>query len=254
MKKQIAFLFIFLVSIVLVACGGSSQPQIVTASGDITAAVDEYRAILGENNGGDPGTKGPTGYREINWDSLPDEVAAPNYYVSDFFNGPEAPRARGIVLNTPGEGLMVSADSDNPTGTLPRFGNINPQYVDIFKTFSEERLFSPVGGSNLVVITFFVPGTNVPAAVRGFGAVYTDVDTTHTAFEYFDKDGNSLGSFETPIADNGLSFLGVAFDEAIVFRVEVKYGTGALGPNDGEGDVDVAVMDNFIYGEPQEVK
>ena len=59
---------------------------------------------------------------------------------------------------------------------------------------------------------------------------------------------------QTPIADNGLSFLGVVFDDAIVARVEVKYGTGALGPNDGEGDVDVAVMDNFIFGEPQEVK
>jgi hypothetical protein len=252
MKKQIVLSFILI--LLVTACGGSSGPQIVTASGDITAAVDEYRALLGENNGGDPGTNGSSGYREINWDTLPDEIAAPNFLASDFFNAPEAPRARGIVLNTPGEGLMVSADSDNPTGTLPRFGNINPQYVNIFKTFSEERLFSPTGGSNLVVITFFVPGTDTPATVRGFGAVYTDVDTTHTAFEYFDKDGNSLGNFETPIADNGLSFLGVAFDEAIVFRVEVKYGTGALGPNDGDGGVDVAVMDNFIYGEPQEVK
>lgn len=61
-----------------------------------------------------------------------------------------------------------------------------------------------------------------------------------------------MGSFETPIADNGLSFLGVAFDEAIVARVEVKYGTGALGPDDG--DVDVDVMDNFIFAEPQAVK
>lgn len=254
MKKSITLLMVLVIAILITACGGSSAPQIVTASGDITSAVDQYRTLLGENNGGDPGTKGETGYREINWDSLPDELSAPNLYEPDFFNAPEAPQARGIVLNTSGEGLMVSADSDNPTGTLPRFGNINPQYVDIFKTFSEERLFSPVGGSNLVVITFFVPGTDIPATVRGFGAVYTDVDTTHTAFEYFDKDGNSLGSFETPIADNGLSFLGVAFDEAIVFRVEVRYGTGALGPNDGEGGTDVAVMDNFIYGEPQEVK
>jgi hypothetical protein len=254
MKKQKTLLFTFLIVSILTACGGSSQPQIVTASGDIASAVDQYRALLGENNGGEPGTKAETGYREINWDSLPDELSAPNYYVPDYFNASVAPLARGIVLNTPGEGMMVSADSDNPTGTLPRFGNINPQYVDIFKTFSEERLFSPVGGSNLVVITFFVPGTNIPATVRGFGAVYTDVDTTHTAFEYFDKDGNSLGSFETPLSDNGLSFLGVAFDEAIVFSVEVKYGTGALGPNDGENGVDVAVMDNFIYGEPQEVK
>ncbi len=243
-----------LLSVLLSACGGASEPQVVTAAGDITAAVEQYRALLGENNGGDPGTKGPTGYREINWDTIPDEFSAPNFYAPDFFNQPVAPHARGIVLNTPGEGLMVSANADNPYGVLPRFGNINPQYVDIFKTFSEEKLFSPVGGSNLVVITFFVPGTSTPAAVRGFGAVYTDVDTTHTAFEYFDQDGNSLGSFETPIADSGLSFLGVVFDEAIVFRVEVKYGTGALGPNDGEGGVDVAVMDNFIFGEPQAVE
>ena len=252
MHKRSLFTLI-LVLLLLSACGGSSEPQVVTAAGDITAAVEQYRALLGENNGGDPGTKGPTGYREINWDTLPDEESAPNLYASDFFNQPEAPRARGIVLNTPGEGLMVSANADNPYGVLPRFGNINPQYADIFKTFSEEKLFSPIG-SNLVVITFFVPGTNTPAAVRGFGAVYTDVDTTHTAFEYFDKNGNSLGSFETPIADKGLSFLGVVFEEAIVASVEVRYGTGALGPDDGAGDVDVAVMDNFIFGEPQAIQ
>ena len=252
MHKRSLFTLI-LVLLLLSACGSSSEPQVVTAAGDITAAVEQYRALLGENNGGDPGTKGPTGYREINWDTLPDEESAPNLYASDFFNQPEAPRARGIVLNTPGEGLMVSANADNPYGVLPRFGNINPQYADIFKTFSEEKLFSPIG-SNLVVITFFVPGTNTPAAVRGFGAVYTDVDTTHTAFEYFDKNGNSLGSFETPIADKGLSFLGVVFEEAIVASVEVRYGTGALGPDDGAGDVDVAVMDNFIFGEPQAIQ
>lgn len=253
MKNRVSVLVVVFLMVALTACGASSQPQVVTAAGDITAAVEQYRSLLGENNGGDPGTKGPDGYREINWDTLPDEESAPNFYAPDFFNQPAAPRARGIVLNTPGEGLMVSANAENPYGVLPRFGNINPQYADIFKAFSEERLFSPIG-SNLVVITFFVPGTDVPAAVRGFGAVYTDVDTTHTAFEYFDKDGNSLGSFETPIADNGLSFLGVVFEDAVIASVEVRYGTGALGPDDGAGDVDVAVMDNFIFGEPQAIK
>lgn len=251
-------LFILVVaSLLLSACagfGGPSQPQTVTASGDITSAVEQYRQLLGSvNNGGDPGTKGPDGYREINWDSLPDELSAPNFYEPDFFNAPEAPRARGIVLNTPGEGLMVSANANNSYGVAPRFGNINPRYADIFKTFSEEKLFSPVG-SNIVVLTFFVPGTPTPAAVRGFGAVYTDVDTEHTAFEYFDVEGKSLGQFQTPIADRGLSFLGVVFDEPIVASVEVKYGTGALGPNDGEAGIDVAVMDNFIYGEPQAIQ
>jgi len=95
-----------------------------------------------------------------------------------------------------------------------------------------------------------VPGTNTPAVVRGFGAVYTDVDTDHTAFEYFDINGNSLGKFATPIADAGLSFLGVAFPEPIVHRVRIAYGTDALGPDDSS-EVDVAVMDNFIFGEPQ---
>jgi hypothetical protein len=84
--------------------------------------------------------------------------------------------------------------------------------------------------------------------------VYTDVDTDHTAFEYFDKDGNSLGSYQTPLSDNGVSFLGVAFPTAVVARVEVRYGTGALGPDDGINGIDVAVMDNFIYGEPQAIK
>jgi len=227
------------------------EPVIVTGSGDITAVVEQYRQLLGGvNNGGEPDHKGADGYREINWDTAPDEVAAPNFLAPDFFNAPEAPRARGLVLNTPGTGLMISADSDNPAGVLPRFGNINAQYADSFQTFSPERLFSPVG-SNIVNMNFFIPGTNTPAAVRGFGAVYTDVDTDHTAFEYFDVDGQSLGKFETPIADNGLSFLGVVFPEPLVFRVEVRYGTGALGPDDGTDGVDVAVMDNFIFGEPQ---
>jgi hypothetical protein len=222
-------------------------PAVIRGAGDIGAVVEEYRTLLGADNGVEPGSKGPSGYREINWDGVPDELAAPNFMPSDFFNAPEAPRARGAFFSTPGEGIQVSADRDNPTGTPPYFTNINPGYT--FKTFSEERLFSPLG-SNVVDLTFFVPGTNTPATVRGFGAVYTDVDTNHTAFEYFDKDGNSLGTFETPTADAGLSFLGVVFPEPVVHRVQIRYGTAALGPEDS-ADSDVAVMDNFIYGEPQ---
>ncbi|NJN44408.1 MAG: hypothetical protein HC806_06610 [Anaerolineae bacterium] len=255
MKNRIVFIIIALMAAAL-ACnipGGKSEPIIVSASGNITEAVEQYRTLLGGvNNGGDPGTRGTDGYREINWDGVPDDMSAPNFYPSDFFNAQEPPRSRGIFLVTPGEGLMVSADNDNPTGTLPRFGNINPQYSDIFKTFSEERLFSPIG-SHIVDVTFFIPGTNTPATVRGFGAVYTDVDTDHTAFEYFDMEGNSLGAFQTPLSGDGLSFLGVLFEEAVIFRIQVRYGTGALGPDDGESGVDVAVMDNFIYGEPQAI-
>jgi hypothetical protein len=197
-----------------------------------------------------PGTQ-PSGRREINWDKVPDESAAPNFLPGDFFNGAADPRARGAVLSTPGEGVQASADSDNPTGTKARFGNINPSYSDIFNPFSPERMFSPIG-SNIVDLNFFVPGTQTPALVQGFGAVYIDVDTDHTAFEYFDKDGASLGQFKVPLSNNGYSFLGVAFDEPIVARVRIEYGTVALGPDDS-AENDVAVMDDFIYGEPQAI-
>lgn len=214
--------------------------------------VAQYRALLGSDNGGDPGTRGESGYRELTWDAVPDEESAPYAYHGNFFNATTAPRARGIVLSTPGSHLEVSASIANPTSTLPRFGDINAQYPTIFKTFSGEKLFSPVG-SNVVDVRFFVPGTDVPAAVRGFGAVYTDVDTRHTAFEYFDQNGNSLGTYETPISNESLSFLGVAFDRAVVYRVQVRYGTTALGPND-DANHDVAVMDNFIFGEPRAIE
>jgi hypothetical protein len=257
-KQFLSFAVKVLVMALLVACGPTQAsdsstvgqgltPTVTSGAGDINAVVVEYRNLLGPDNGVEPGGKGPSGYREINWDGVPDELAAPNFMPSDFFNAPEAPRARGAFFSTPGEGIQVSADSDNPTGTAPHFTNINPAYT--FKAFSEERLFSPIG-SNVVDLTFFVPGSGTPATVRGFGAVYTDVDTDHTAFEYFDKAGNSLGTFETPIEDGGLSFLGVIFSEPIIFRVQIRYGTAALGPNDS-ADADVAVMDNFIYGEPQ---
>lgn len=224
-------------------------PVVVSGAGDITATVERYRQLLGgANNGGEPGSRAG-GYRELNWDSVPDELAAPNFYTPDFFNAPIAPRARGAVLSTPGTGLMVSANSANPTRTLPRFGNLNPAYVDSFKSFSEERLFSPVG-SNVADLRFFVPGTSTPAVVRSFGAVYTDIDTQHTAFEYFDIQGRSLGTYGAPIANNGLSFLGIVFERPIIHRVRISYGTVALGPNDTAA-TDVAVMDNFIYSEPQ---
>jgi hypothetical protein len=230
-------------------------PVVITGAGvtpaDIQATVDQYRQLLGmPNNEGQPGTQ-PAGHREINWDGVPDDLAAPNTYVADFFNDTKPPRARGALLSTPGTGLVVSADGDNPSVASPRFGHINDSYSNIFTAFSGERMFSPIG-SNIVDLEFFVPGTDTPAVVRGFGAVYADVDTDHTAFEYFDAAGKSLGQFKTPIANNGLSFLGVAFPEPIVRRVRIAYGTAALGPDDGPGN-DVAVMDDFIYGEPQAV-
>jgi hypothetical protein len=243
----------------LSSCGGDGddgsgaageEPTVVTGAGDIQAKVDEFRGLLGPDNGATPDGD-PDGRREINWDAVPDELAAPNALPGDFFNGKQDPTARGALLETPGDHVAVSADSQNPGGAAVRFGDINPSYSDEFTTFSEERLFSPIG-SNLVDLSFFVPGTDTPGVTRGFGAVYTDIDKAeNTAFEYFDADGNSLGQFAAPVSNGGLSFLGAVFPEPVVARVRIEYGSGKLGP-DESADYDVAVMDDFIYGEPQE--
>lgn len=226
------------------------KPTVITAASNLSATIAEYKALLGTDRGGEPGTQGETGFREINWDGLTDSESAPNLYAPDLFNGPTAPRARGIVISTPGTGLMVSADSDNPTGTPTSFGNINATYTQIFPPFSGERLFSPVG-SNIADIRFYVPGTTTKAVAKGFGAVYVDVDRLeNTAFEYFDINDKSLGTYAAPVLDKGHVFLGVVFPEAVIHRVRIEYGNSPLGPNDGNG-TDVSVMDNFIFGEPQ---
>lgn len=227
-----------------------NDPVVITASGNIQSALDEYRSMLGENNGGTAGSQ-ITGRRELNWDGVPDSLAAPNFLPSDFFNTNIGNRARGAVFSTPGDGVQVSADDNNPTGALPSFGNINPTYEQIFPPFSAQRVFSPVG-SNVVDLRFYVPGSTTPAVVKGFGAIYIDVDRQeNTAFEYFDIDDNSLGVYATPLLNEGHVFLGVIFETPIVHRVRIEYGNSPLGPNDG-ASVDVAVMDDFIFGEPQE--
>ena len=246
-----------ILSVFLLVCSCKKEeeekPTVITSAANIQVAINEYKALLGADNGGDPGTKGTTGFREVNWDGLTDAESAPNLYAPGLFNSPTAPRARGIVLSTPGTGLMVSADSNNPTKTPTSFGNINPTYTKIFPAFSAERLFSPVG-SNIADIRFFVPGSNEKAVVRGFGAVYVDVDRVeNTAFEYFDINDKSLGVYATPVLNAGHVFLGVLFSKAIVHRVRIEYGNSKLGPDDG-GTIDVSVMDNFIFGEPQKAQ
>jgi hypothetical protein len=231
------------------AAPNAPHPVLITGAGDIAPVVAKYERRLGTDNGGVPQSFA-SGRREINWDGVPDEFSEPNGYPPDFFNSDQEPRARGVVLSTPGDHLGVSADSDNPAGAAVRFGDINPTYPDTFQTFSAEKLFSPVG-SNVARIHFFVPGTKTPAVTRGFGAVYTDVDGKETAaFTFYDAKGRKLGTYPVPKSKNGLSFLGVAFPKPVVGSVKIVYGTSKLGPNDSK-KYDVAVMDDFIYGEPQ---
>lgn len=245
---------------VLLGAGAAHGQVIHQAAGAnaaaIQAAVDSFRAELGTLNPNTPGSLGE-GRREINWDGTPDAFSSPNALPADFFNGAAVGRARGVVFSTPGSGFEVSADADNPTTTPTEFANINATYSAQFSTFSPLRLFTAIG-STITDIHFFIPGSSTPAVVAGFGSVFTDVDlATSTRIDYFDAGGGLLASQLVPpsaAGSEGLSFAGAHFGETPrVGSVVIRSGSAALGAgvleNIAEG-VDLAVMDDFLYGEP----
>jgi len=228
-------------------------PAVFQAAGadaaSIQSSVDAFRAALGNpNNGNNPGPL-LDGRREINWDGGNPNVldtTAPVTPFNVFLN------TRGSQFTTPGLGLSQAPTFGGPQGGLAvLFGNIT--YGKIFRTFSPSRLFTPVG-SNITEGLFFIPGTNgtVRASVRGFGAVFTDVDQASTLVEYFGADGNLLFSSSVPASpgDRSLSFFGIVFKDAPIARVRITAGNVAPGPND-DASHDIVMMDDFIYGEPR---
>jgi hypothetical protein len=243
-------------------------PVVFQAAGpnaaSIQSTVDAFRAVPGfeTNNGNNPGPL-QSGRREINWDGGNPNVLDTTAPVTPFNVFLDT---RGSQFTTPGLGLSQAPPSGGPQGGLAvLFGN--PTYGQIFRTFSPSRLFTPVG-SNITEAVFFIPGTNgtVPAKVRGFGAVFTDVDQpdgsgpggkrgnrhASTLIEYFGADGELLFSSFVPASpgNGSLSFFGIVFDDARIASVRIETGDVAPGPNDNRRH-DIVVMDDFIYGEPQ---
>lgn len=224
-------------------------PTVVTASGDIKAKVDEYRALLGDpKNGGTVVGPAAAGRREVNWDGVNAANVNVNTFPGDFFN---TTTKLGLVMTTPGTGLRVS-DTD--------FSDINAAFGDVFNAFSPAKTFAAVG-STITDVTFQVAAATTPAVVAGFGVVFADVDIAGaTKIEAFDKAGKSLGVFAAPVRSdaNGNSFVGVKFDSPIIARIRITSGTGALGAqatdvSAGTGGADLVVMDDFLYSEPMPI-
>lgn len=256
-------------SLVAAALAGSANAQVVRSGAGfgVNSIIDQlnvFRADLGTLNPNQPGSF-LTGRREINWDGVPDGSSDPNAFPGDFFNGATPGRARGLLTTTPGSGFLVSADSDNPTGTPRDFASIDPSYAGEFGAFSQQRLFTAVG-SNITDVTFFIPGSSQPATTRGFGSVFSDVELDDSTYlEFYDTNNELIfTAFAPPTIPSGVagtspdkfSFVGVSFADPIVSRVRIFSGTDALGagvldrPELPEFPVDLVVMDDFIYGEP----
>ncbi len=248
----------WLSSFVLLACAGSASAAAVirVAAGAnaaaIQAAVTQFRTDLGGVNNGVGGSF-TTGRREINWDGVPDTVAEPNALPFNFFN---VNSPRGVVFHSIaniGGNHQFRVSANNGSGTAARFANIDASYEFIFQTFSAQRLFQ-ARFANEIEILFFIPGTNVPATVSGFGAVFCDVDSSNTFIEYYDPTGTKISGSSLNVANNGLSFIGTSFNAGErVAKIIIRLGNANLqaGNIDGTNSVDVVAMDDFIYGEPR---
>jgi hypothetical protein len=118
-------------------------------------------------------------------------------------------------------------------------------------------LFTGVN-SNIVEILFFEPGSSRQATVKGFGAVFTDIDNRYTTkIEYFDVNGSLLYGRHVSrggVQKESLSFLGVTFDKPDVYLVRITSGDNfATDKYIKRLRTDAVVMDDFIYGEPQPI-
>jgi hypothetical protein len=219
-------------------------PTVFQAAGpsiaSIQASLEQYRLALGGDNNGV--TKGPltSGRREINWDgggSTATSLAGTPF--TQFLDG------RGSLFVTPGTGFVQAT----PSGLAATFAN--PTYEKVFQPFSPGRLFSSIG-SNVTVVTFFVPGSagGLIATTRGFGAIFSDVDLpdgsgpgskrgnrkSSTLVEYYGQDGGLLYSSFVPASpgDAGFSFLGITFKDARVASVRITAGNVANRNSCGE--------------------
>lgn len=246
MCRQSVIAFAALVASLLTPLPLAAQLVFESAGADpaaITPTRDAFRSAIG--GGTVAGANGSFGglRREINWDDVPDSFSDPNLLPANFFN---VNSPRGVVFSTPGTGFMVSANAGGATPVLFGFPND-------FQTFSAQRLFTAIN-SNVTDVNFFLPGTATEATTRAFGLIFTDVEVAGlTRVQFFDADDNLIFSRDALVAGNeGMTFLGVAFDDAVIGRVRITSGSNTIVSNGvlGNPNNDIVVMDDFLYAEP----
>jgi hypothetical protein len=240
----------------LEAAGGrtlarAGAAQVLRATGDLTAASAQFRALLGEPLNPNTAGEKPAGRREINWDAVPAAVTNTDAFPADFFN---TNSPRGAVITSGGSGLRVSDTN---------FADVNPSYALLggFRAFSPAKTFAPVGGTTMDV-QFRVAGSTTPARVAGFGVVFAGADRSRASkLEFYDAGGTLLLTVLAPrrVDEKGHSFAGALFDAGVVARVRITSGQAPLGPTTGDvgqlrGQSDLVVLDDFLYSEPRPAK
>lgn len=194
-----------------------AAPRVITASGDLTAALAEFRARLGGSANRTVGEQ-PSGRREVNWDGVTGALLNVDTFPADFFNRVVP---RGQIYRTEGRGFRVS-DND--------LADLNPAYATEFSAFSPTKIFV-AAGSRAMSVRFVVAGGTAPALVNGFGVVFSDVDVAEvTGLAFFDSAGRLLRRVSAPVRTDaaGFSFVGVTFAAPVVARVVILSGQATI--------------------------
>ncbi len=227
------------------------EVDFLKSSGDsasIIGTVNQFRTLLGDSLNTTPVKT--SGRREVNWDGVPANLTNNNDFPLDFFNNTDPAgtngRKRGLVYLPTGSPIRIDSSS---------FAEIDPSYEAQFSPFSRKRAVISAN-SNITEIVFKVPGTETDASVKGFGLIFSDVDSDKSTFvEYYDG-AKLLAQFYAPTRNDngGFSFLGARFPNDKITKVRITAGSGALAAgykdvSDG-GDRDLVVYDDFFYDEP----
>ncbi len=237
----------------------------VTAGTANFALTAFQTAIGGANNGANPPPEA-NGFRAINWDG----VALDGTDFGGVSTVINSGKVVGIPLNRFQErGVFfeeIYAVSGPASPTDPStFSTVNSNVANLFPPFSPSKTFA-MFNDNTIGISFVLAAARttapVPAATRGFGAIFRNVRIANTtSIEYFNG-ARSLGKFFVPVGTQGQAeFLGVLFSTPIVTNVQIVCGTDTLFTFDGvtatgtttdnpAGGHNLVVTDDFVYAEP----
>ncbi|MEL7039088.1 MAG: PEP-CTERM sorting domain-containing protein [Cyanobacteria bacterium J06592_8] len=202
------------------------------------------------------------GFRTINWDGV--------LLDGTDFEGNTQVIIRDQVVAIPEERFLSRGALFDESYVVSGDGleSVNPEVVEQFPAFSPSNIVANSGETeNTIEQSFTLAGTTTPAATRGFGAIFLDVERPETSSLEFFNGSVSLGEYFVEPGESGEpSFLGVLFDEPIVTNVAVTLGNNTIfnfdietlettsgSVDNPENGIDLVAADDFVYAEPMYV-
>jgi uncharacterized protein (TIGR03437 family) len=233
---------------VAATAGGAANAFSAASTAEATTALAAFRTVI-TNANATPSA--------INWDGV--------RLDGTDNNGNTTPIVAGKITGIPVNRFQVRGALFGSVLAVANDGFVsaNAGVANQFPAFSAANTFAAFNSNKydqLFVLASAATTAPVPAATRGFGAIFLDVEREGTSsIEYFNGTV-SLGKFFVPPGASGQAqFLGVMFNSPIVTRVTVTAGTaqvfnfnnGQVTAGGSENETtDLAVVDDFLFAEP----